>query len=304
MVIYRVILLLALAALSMTSTTLAATAKKPPAQQAQPREERPAPITVLSIIPAQGEPGMMVILNGSGFTDKTIAFLGGNEVPTTVTDAKQLSFDIPELPPGLYALFLKREDGYTSKPYNFTLMPQKPVALSLAPDTIYSCASGKDREVLLHGKNFQNGAQVLFNGAAIGSRFISPETLAFLAPQVNGGLHQVQVKNPAETTSGTLALFIDSKPEIQSVAQGEEFVNYYELIIEGRNFQQGSTVVVDGARLPVGTANIGEREKVVYGGCTRLVYQRHPYDNSPKSFRLQILNPNGEESQAVSVNAP
>lgn len=284
------------------SHSLAATLKK----QANPqlREERPAPITVLSIIPAQGEPGTNVTLNGSGFTDNTVVFLGNTEITTTVQDARQLSFEIADLPAGLYALYLKREDGITSKPYNFNLLPQKPVATSLSPDTVYSCASGKEREVVITGKNFQAGSQLLFDGAALPSRFISSETLIFSAPQVPGGIHQVQVKNPSETLSGAMALMVDSKPEIRNIVQGEDFVSYYNLIIEGRNFQQGSTVVVDGRRLAIGMASAVEREKVIYGGCNRIIYQRHPYDASPKSFRVLVINPNGEESQGVSVNAP
>ena len=270
-----------------------------------PPEEQSPPINILSIIPAQGEPGVTVTLSGTGFTDKTIAFLGSVSAPTKVLGPKILTFDIPELPAGLYALFLKREDGATSKPYNFILQAQKPVATSLSPDTIYNCATGKDREVVVSGRNFHEGAQVLLDGAAIKNRTLSRESISFNVPsQLFSGLHQVQVKNPTDEVSGPVALFINSKPEILRVSQGEEFVNYYELIIEGQNFLQGSTLVVDGARLNSGAGPAGERERIIYIDCNRLIYQRHPYDSSQKSFRVQVTNPNGEESPVVTVNAP
>lgn len=278
-----------------------AAAQKTPA----PQEEQSPPLSILSIIPAQGEPGVTVTLSGTGFTDKTTAFLGGVSMPTKVLGPKILTFDIPDLPPGLYALFLKREDGATSKPYNFILQAQKPVATSLSPDTIYNCATGKEREVVVSGRNFQEGAQILLDGAAIKSRVLSRESISFNAPtQLFSGLHQVQVKNPTDEVSGAVALFINSKPEILSVSQGGEFVNYYELIIEGKNFQQGSTLVVDGARLNSGMEPATERERFIYVDCTRIIYQRHPYDFTPKSFSLQVINPNSEESPVVTVNAP
>jgi hypothetical protein len=267
-------------------------------------ETKLPPLSVLSIIPAQGEPGMSVTLNGSGFTAATTAFLGTRELPATVVGGKILSVEIPDLPPGVYALYLRREDGATSKPYNFVLQPQKPVASALAPDTVSSCAAGTEREVVLTGANFQSSSRILFDGAAIGTRFISPSALSFLAPQIASGLHQVQVKNPSDALSATVALFIDSKPEILSVAVGSEYVSYYELIITGRNFQQTSTLVADGNRIGSGKPAVGERDQIVYMGCNQIIYQRHPYDPTPKGIRLQVVNQNGEESGIFPISAP
>jgi hypothetical protein len=281
---------------------VAALAQGDPVRKAP--EARLAPLSVLSIIPAQGEPGMTVTLNGSGFTGATVAFLGNRELPTTVVGGRILTLELPDLPPGVYALYLKREDGSTSRPYNFVLQPQRPVASALNPDTISSCAAGREREVVLNGANFQNGARILIDGAAIATRVISPSALSFLAPQLPAGLHQVQVKNPSDAVSGTLALFLDSKPEIQSVAIGAEYVSYYELIVTGKNFQQTSTLVADGNRIGTGRLVVGEREQLIFLGCNQLVYQRHPYDPTPRDIRLQVVNQNGEESGVFTISAP
>ncbi|WP_343213512.1 IPT/TIG domain-containing protein [Geomobilimonas luticola] len=267
------------------------------------QDKRPA-ISILSIVPTQGEPGNNVTLSGAGFSDTTTVFLGSNEIQPRVIGARQLNFDIPRLAPGLYAIYLRREDGTTSKTYSFTVMPLKPVALSLTPDTIQSCATGRERDVTLTGRNFQEGSQVLFDGAVIASRFGSEEALSFTTPTVAGGLHQIQVKNPEDTMTIPLALMINSRPEVTSVSQGNDYVNYYELIIEGRNFLQGSVLTVDGKRLGSSSGPAGERERLIYFDCNRLVYERHPYDSTPKNFRLQVVNQNGEESAVVQVTAP
>ncbi|HEX2769501.1 MAG TPA: IPT/TIG domain-containing protein [Geobacteraceae bacterium] len=307
--------------LMAASVSLGAAGNQKGAQpSAQAKEEHAPPITILSIIPAQGEPEIGVTLYGSGFTEKTTAFLGNTAVKTEVLGPKQLTFDIPKLPPGLYALFLKREDGTTSRTYNFALLPPKPVVYALSPDTMYACSTDRDREVVVSGRNFQERSQLLFDGAAIRGNFLSPASFSFKVPRAGSGLHQVQVKNSEDAISGSQGLFIDSRPEIDSVTVSEENVNYYYLAIGGRNFSQDSTLVVtedrfqdqagiqqpdfDVRRLRSGSSSAIDREKVVFVNCSQLMYQRYPYSTTLKSFKVQVVNPGGEESAVVQVSAP
>jgi hypothetical protein len=315
-----IIALIMLVLLSAPISSSAAESGKDAPKPGQAREEQPQQITILSIIPAQGEPETSVTLSGSGFTNKTVAFLGNSATPTEVLSSKQLAFDIPNLPPGLYALFLRNADGTTSRTYNFNLLPPKPVVYSLSPDSIQYCSPDREREVVITGRNFQERSQVLFDGAAIRGHFNSRESLSFTAPRVAAGLHQVQVKNQGETLSGAQGLFIDGRPEIDSVTAAEEFVNYYNLVIGGRNFQQDSTLVVSEERDPdqtgsqgtiaevkrlrSGTANASERERLIYVNCGRIIYQRYPYSTTLKNFKVQLVNPGGEESSVVQVSAP
>lgn len=272
-------------------------AQKPAVEEPPP----PAPIFILSIIPAQGEPGKTVILSGSGFTQDTTVYLANNEVTPEVSGTKLLAFEIPDLQPGLYALYLRRGDSAVSKPYNFTITPPKPSISDLSPDSVVACSSGRDREVTVYGKNFRADSRVLFDGAAIKSSYDSPQSLTFTTPQVPGGLHQVQVQNADDTASGIQALMVDARPEITGVTQGEERVSSYDLLIDGINFQQRSTLVVDGR--PIVNSGL-ERERVTYVDCTHMVYERHPYDNTLKTLRLQVITPGGGESSVIQVTAP
>jgi hypothetical protein len=235
------------------------------------------PPAILSIIPAQAEPGTTITLSGAGFTDKTTVLLGNYELAARVISSRQLSFDLPKLAAGLYALYLRRDDGLTSRTYNFVVLPARPVASALSPDSIPACASGPERSVTVSGKNFQEGSRLLFDGAAIKSRLLSAESISFQAPPVPAGLHQVQIQNPEETFSGVLGLLINARPEIQSVSQGVDYVTYYELIIEGTNFQQNSAVAVEGKRLQ-SMSSPGERDRLIFVDCHKLIYQRTPYD--------------------------
>ena len=99
-----------------------------------------------------------------------------------------------------------------------------------------------------------------------------------------------------------LALVQQSR--VVSVAIGSDYVSAYDLVINGRKFQQSSVLVADGKRLTTGALVAGERDQLFYFGCGQLVYQRHPYDPTPKDVRLQVINPNGEESNVFSISAP
>jgi hypothetical protein len=284
------------------------------------RDEQPHRLTILSIIPSQGEPETSVTLSGSGFTSGTTAYLGNNATPTTVIGPKQLNFEIPDLAPGLYALFLRDTDGTTSRTYNFSILPPKPVIFSLSPDTIQACAPDKDRQVVISGQNFQVSSQAIFDGAAIKGNFNSRESFSINVPRVAAGLHQVQIKNPGDAMSGAQGLFIDARPEIDSVTTADDYVNYYNLVIGGRNFQQDSTLVVteerdmdqsgnqrsdvDVKRLRTGTTNAFERDRVIFVNCGQLIYQRYPYSTVLKNFKVQVVNSAGEESSVIQVSAP
>ncbi len=290
-------------------TTFAASPASPAPLKKVPKKSVPAvtkeepvnPYTILSIIPSQGEPGRRVNLMGSGFSADTVTWLGTTAIPTAVISDRQIEFEIPRVDPGLYGLYLKRPDGAISKIYNFPILAAKPIIDAITPDTVFGCAPDQERLVTLSGKNFQESSALLFDGGTIRSSYTSSEAISFTVPHnVLGGQHNIQVKNQDDIVSGTVAFYIDMKPVIHAVHQGEERVNSYELILEGHNFQQGSSVVVDGKQLYNGT----DRDKSRFVNCSRIIYERYPYDRSTKSLKIQVVNPNGEESPIMTVSAP
>lgn len=269
----------------------------------------PSPVSapaILSIIPAQAEPGSRVVLFGSGFGGRASVFLGSEEISAVVSEGKQAEFNVPgKLEPGLYAIYLLRGDGGVSRPYSFTVLPLRPVLTGLYPDQISSCAEGREREVIARGQNFSEKSLLFFDGAGIRSQLLSSDSIVFHVPRVGGGLHPVMVKNAPDNSSLPLALNVDTKPEIDQVTIGDDHVSSYDLVIAGKNFQQNSSLYVDGQRVGGrGGQEVSEREQLVYQDCTRLIYQRHPYSQVTKEFRIQVINPGGESSGVVTVNAP
>jgi IPT/TIG domain len=280
--------------------------KNPSTTAAAPAPTAAAAPAILSIIPSQAEPGGKVIMFGSGFGTQSSAYLGSVEIPTRVTDGRQVEFSIPQqLDPGLYALYLKRSDGAVSRPYNFTILPLSPVLNGLSPDVLSSCAQGAEREVTARGQNFLEKSQLVFDGAVLKSRYVSSDALIFRVPNVAGGLHQVVVRNSPENSTVAMGLMIETRPEIGQVMIGTQYVNYYELVIVGRNFQQNSSINVDGQKIGgYGGQDLGNRENLVYVDCNKLIYERHPYSQVDKDFRIVVNNPGGESSQVVNITAP
>jgi len=175
----------------------------------------------------------------------------------------------------------------------------------LSPDVLSSCAQGAEREVTARGQNFLEKSQLVFDGAVLKSRYVSSDALMFRVPNVAGGLHQVVVRNSPENSTVALGLMIETRPEIAQVMIGSQYVNYYELLIVGRNFQQNSSLYVDGQQIGgQGGQDLAEREKLIYVDCTKLVYQRHPYSPVNKDFQVKVMNPGGEASQIINVTAP
>jgi hypothetical protein len=315
--IHRMIVPLMLVAVLVAGTAGGATRpakQKQIAAAAATKAPEPVPVNILSIIPTQGEPNTTVTLSGSGFASGTTAYLGNTEIPARLVGTDVLSFEIPRLQPGLYALFVKRGDGITSRTYNFSVLPPKPVVESLYPETVDVCSPSGERLVTITGRNFQAESRVLFNGAAVRSSFGSPQALSFIVPPVQAGLHQIQVKNAEETVTTPVTLVVRGTPEVFSVVRGESSVNYYNLVIEGRNFQPGATLSIEESGLQLGlnagggkrirAGATGERDMLIYVDCSKLVYQRYPVDPTDKDLRLQVINPGGETSSVVQVSAP
>ena len=275
----------------------------PPVQTIVPRPAKQAvsPV-VFSIVPAQAEPGTQVTLAISGVNNDLKLTLGGDELTWKVLNDRRIAFTIPaDAAPGQYSLIITAHDGI-ARSYVFTVLPLKPVAISIDPDRVTSCTSGSAREVTVQGRNFNASSQLLFDGAIIRSHVLPPGTIKFTAPTtVRDGLHQIAVKN-GDMTSTPLGLSLITAPDITSITTGSDHVNSYELIIEGDNFLQTSTVMVNGVRVDSGNGQ--QPERLIYQDCTRMIYERHPYSPAPKELRIQVVNPGGLTSRTVLVTAP
>jgi hypothetical protein len=274
-----------------------------------------------TVSPGTAAAGTAVTVSGGPFGTGVTVLLGGREIIPDQRTERQLVFTVPPLPDGTYPLSLREGDRTSSRSYNFRVHSPPPGILSLSPANIDECATESQRQVVVEGRHFQPGARVLLDGKVIAHTRSGESTLTFTVPPLPAGIYGVQVINPDEKRSLPHSLWFNSIPEITSVRQGEDFVNYYELVIEGKNFTYNSVLVV--SEYPSGAFDQPPQQKIVtaqgktdpllgrtqgdnlyFSNCHTLIYNRYPYSTQLKRAILQVVNPDGKRTSPYDVSIP
>jgi hypothetical protein len=263
-----------------------------------------AALEITSVSPATVSSGTAVTVIGGPFGKGVKIILGDRQIAPTPVGERQLIFTVPSLGEGEYALFLQEDEQTSQQIFTLKVVEPTPWISALNPSNVDICSTGAARRVLVEGKNFQPGASLLLDGAAVSQISMDERHITFMVPPLPGGIHEVQVVNPSGKKSLSHSLFINNVPEIVSVQQGTDYVNSYELIIEGKNFLYSSILVVNGKPIVRSAALPPQTDNVKYVGCNRVIYLRYPYSHELKRVSLQLINPEGKESPVYYVTIP
>lgn len=270
---------------------------------------------IVSVTPAAATVGTVVTVTGGPFAQDVRIVLGEREIVPSRLEERQLTFTVPPLESGEYALRVKAEGQVSPSPFSLRVVEPEPRILAISPANIDECSTEADRRVTVSGNAFLPGAQLLLDGAAIPVDRIGESEIHFTAPPLKGGLHQVQVVNPGDRKSLAFALFVNSIPEIHSVEQGADAVTHYELTLRGKNFLFDSTLIVDGISINPSVVAAGTQvflqtsiqpqlDAVRYLDCNTLIYIRHPVSRQAKRVSLQLVNPGGQQSPVFHLTIP
>ncbi|PLX81054.1 MAG: hypothetical protein C0616_06240 [Desulfuromonas sp.] len=282
-------------------------------------------LEISSITPSRGEPGTPVVVNGRGFSSETGILLGEQPTPSRPAAENRLEFTVPQLPPGQYSLRVMQAGEMVAEGSSFEILAATPHISGITPDNLNICSSSPERVLQVTGRNFLPGALVLLNENAIPTDVISSSRIeANLREFQQAGVYGISVRNLDGTTSLPHSLWVNSIPEITSVEPGSEFVNYYEVVVRGKNFRFNSTLLV---KEPEGSvigqseqqlsfnsrrqdssgglvANAPQKDRLVYVDCETLVYHRFTRTNQPRDLRLQVFNPDGQATSLYEVTLP
>ena len=283
-------------------------------------------IEVVSLAPNQGAPGTLVEVGGGPFSGATEVFLGERFVPPLRVNESSLEFTVPYLRPGNYLLTVQNDRDVAEQNFNFEVLAPTPLISNIDPQNLDVCRPGPEAPLQVAGRNFLEGAVVLIDDVVVPTTFAGPASLeARLQGSRRPGVYGVKVRNPDGATSLPHSLWIDSIPEIISVEQGNEFVNYYEVVIHGKNFLASSTLVVRepddsligqawrqfsfGARPDRGGFGGGntiapQRDRLVYVDCQTLIYYRYSNISQEKELELTVINPEGHKTDPYFVSLP
>ncbi|MDO3379394.1 IPT/TIG domain-containing protein [Geoalkalibacter halelectricus] len=263
-----------------------------------------AALEIRSLSPSTGEPGARVAMTGGPFAPAVEILFGSEVLIPDQHEESRLVFTIPALPEGDYLVLLRHGEDTSPTGFTFRLVEPAPWIGSISPTQLDECTFEEERRVVISGRNFQTGAQVLVNQAAVPVDAVGSEEITFKFPPLTSGMHRVQVVNPSGKISLAHGLQISNIPEIQSVSIGADQVNFYEVVINGKNFQFNSRLLVNGEVVRGAAAIRPSTEFVQVVDCRTLRYTRYPVSREPRQVNLQIVNPGGEQSAVYTATIP
>jgi len=278
---------------------------------------------VITIYPDTIAAGESVSVIGGPFDEGYTLSINGETVSFTLSDARHLVFRVPQLAPGVYPLLLTDTRSGAEQTYTLQVVLPPPEITSLSPSEIDECSDASGNSITLHGRNLLPESRLLINGLAVPFEWHNDGELAFTSPTLTAGVYGVEVVNPDGRKSLPQSLAFSNVPEIFSVDRGDDFVNYYQLVIHGKNFFQRSLLVV--SEYPSGASDqpprqravIGQglqtqhqqgarlrQEVVYYQDCQTLIYNRYPLSSDARRLVLWVTNPDGKQTPAFELTAP
>lgn len=282
--------------------------------------EQTSALEITSLAPIRGTPETLVVINGGPFSPEAQPFLGEQYVVPKIITKNYIEFSVPYLPPGSYSLTVQDNRMVTAQTYQFEVMNPKPQITSISPSILDACPTDPQSPLEINGRNFLPSAAVLVDENTVPNRVINSTLIEVQLPAIHQpGVYGVSVQNQDGASSLPHSLWVNSTPEIMSVEQGSDFVNYYEVIIHGKNFLFNSTLVVkepEDSTVGQGYQQFSFSSRnnadsitpkgnlLSYVDCQTLIYHRYPTSFQVKDLGLQVFNPDGRKSDLYYVSLP
>lgn len=282
-------------------------------------------LELISVTPSKAEPEALVTLSGGPFTKQSQILFGAEKLRPYSIGTGQLTFIVPALPAGKYALRVSQAGQLAQQTYKFEVLEPIPRITGVTPSNIDACFDAFEQTIQVEGRGFLPDTMVLFNGSTADKRVTAPNKLEFtLVPGLRAGVYGVQLKNPSGTTSLPHSVWVNDIPTIYSVERGEDFVNHYEVVIKGGNFYFDSILSVtepesepserrhqplilhahETAARALSHPRDLKAGRIIYRDCRTLVYHRYPTSFQEKELILQVINPDGKKTAPFTTSMP
>lgn len=215
-----------------------------------------------------GADGLTLTINGSGFVTGSVVRINGNggsgeTRPSTFVSATQLTVrltaaDVASAGSLTLTVINPTPGGGTSNTFTLSILNAVPTLTALNPNVVAEGAQAQTLAVI--GTGFVRGAQIVVNGVARLSNFVSDTQLTtqLTAADVAAvGTLQIQVTNPVPGggTSNALPLEIRKRNPIPRITalnptSATAGGNGFTLIVNGTGFVAGSVVRFNGQERP------------------------------------------------------
>lgn len=195
-----------------------------------------------------GSASFTLTASGTGFASGAVVQWNGSPLTTTFQSANELTATVPaNLVASVGSAQVKvLSSGVTSNSLTFTIVAAAtPTISSINPNTI--TAGSPAFTMTVTGSGFASGAQVKWNGTALGTVFVSATqlTATVLASDVaSTGTDHVTVSSEG-VTSNSVNFTVVSGPAITSLSPASTTVGSgaFTLTVNGTGFASGATVL-------------------------------------------------------------
>ncbi|HLM75507.1 MAG TPA: IPT/TIG domain-containing protein, partial [Polyangiaceae bacterium] len=272
-------------------TEAAAEPGAPKDEQARPEIPAPPPmmgapgpiISALRPIVASSHGGTKMAIYGSNFVKGCRVLVSGKEIknPWFVNDTL-IKVEAPALPAGPADIILENPDGKRANvPFTYD---DGPTVERFSP--LEGSPHG-GTEILVEGKNFQEGCGITFFGRhAPEVTFISPTVLKFTTPPHEDSFHgEVCVTNPdgLATVAEELFTYRLATPEVHDVSPATGLVDGSKrILVKGVDFHPKCTARLGGVAASITWKGAGSLELIT------------PRAEAPGPAALEIENPDGQ----------
>jgi predicted enzyme related to lactoylglutathione lyase len=168
------------------------------------------------------------------------------EKPLTAEEESLALKDKPAAPPEMTAAFAEKHAAIAPPPL---MGAPAPVLSAVRPQVVASRGGAK---LSLYGANFAEGCRVRVGGE--GATILRPnddDMIEIEAPARPAGPAEIVVENP-DGKSSSISILYDDGPTIERFSPKESPPSGgTEVIVEGRNFQEGCLITFFGARAPL-----------------------------------------------------
>ncbi len=249
-----------------SGTLAAATDSSAPAETGPAANPLPA---LTSLTPSEAEvggTGPSIAVKGSGFMQKSVVRIDGNDVATTYVSDTELSAKIADallantrtLKVTVFTIAAAGGGGGggDSSALDFNVVNPVPTLLALAPTS--ALAGSSDTTLTLTGTKFVSGSIAVFDGADLTTSFVNSTTLTASIPAaklLGTGSYPVTVTNPVPgggTTQNIAFTVTNPTVTIAGISPGYATTGdpNTSLIVSGSGFIPTSVVNFNGKALP------------------------------------------------------
>ena len=253
--------------------------------------------TLLSLAPStlvRPTTDFTVSLFGTNFDAGAKAVFKGLLGVTTFVNSTELRAKLPANPPvAKYSVYVQNSDGQISNVLTFAITnapSDPPRVIRITPTEVKTNAAFTLSVV---GEKFANGVTIQVDGQPYKTNFFSSGLLsAVLSKGLTAGLHTVNVVNPDGQASNSVTLratTVQTSPVLDSVTPNSIFANQkLTLTLKGKRFVAGAKIRIAGQTFAA--ASVTSTQILVTVALS-----------NAGNFGVEVLNPNGETSNRLSL---